>query len=96
MTRKIVKISINLAAIMLGIWVGFVFFVDLVPVNRATGFQSLADYMIFGTDVFFSLVACALAAVLAKFVLWDCALEPFLENASKRKNQGTGKPDLLA
>ena len=93
MTRKIVKISINLVAVMLGILGGFVFFTDLLPLNRASGFNSVADYMVFGADVFFSLIACILAAVFAKFILWDCAAGPFLENASRRRKQDTDKYD---
>lgn len=87
MTRRIIKICTNFLAVVLGLLGGLMFFSDLIPNGEPSSIDSLSGCLVLASDVFFSLVACGLVAVLAKFLIWDCLVQPAMFFASKRKSK---------
>lgn len=76
--QRIAEICANFIAVALGLVGGLLLFQSLPPVNPAYSLESTSDYLMFISDVFFSLIACVLCAVLAKFMLWDCLIQPLV------------------
>lgn len=87
MSQRIIRICTNFLALVFGLLGGMMLLSDLLPNGEAATMDSLSEYLVLASDVFFSLVACGLVAVLAKFLLWDCLVQPALIFASKRKSK---------